>query len=116
MHDLLLRLGDLTVEEIAPARTSTAGGAADDLTRARRAIAVTHRRPGRASSRSSTPRRYRDALGVPLPPGLPESLLEPAPHAALDLARRYARTHGPFTRRGVRRRVTASDGRPPRRC
>ena len=41
--------------------------------------------------------RYRDALGVPLPPGLPESLLEPARDAALDLARRYARTHGPFT-------------------
>ena len=41
--------------------------------------------------------RYRDALGVPLPVGLPESLLAHAPHAAQDLARRYARTHGPFT-------------------
>ena len=41
--------------------------------------------------------RYRDALGVPLPLGLPESLLEPVRDAALDLARRYARTHGPFT-------------------
>jgi ATP-dependent Lhr-like helicase len=41
--------------------------------------------------------RYRDALGVPLPMGLPESLLEPARDAALDLARRYARTHGPFS-------------------
>ena len=41
--------------------------------------------------------RYRDALGVPLPCGLPESLLEPAANAAQDLARRYARTHGPFT-------------------
>ena len=51
----------------------------------------------RGSSRSSTPSRYRDALGVPLPTGLPEALLEPAPHAALDLARRYARTHAPFT-------------------
>ena len=34
---------------------------------------------------------------MPLPPGLPESLLEPARDAALDLARRFARTHGPFT-------------------
>ena len=41
--------------------------------------------------------RYRDGLGVPLPQGLPETLLEHAPHAALDLARRFARTHGPFT-------------------
>src|SRR4029453_10394656 len=41
--------------------------------------------------------RYRDALGVPLPVGLPASLLEPTRDASLDLARRYARTHGPFT-------------------
>jgi len=41
--------------------------------------------------------RYRDALGVPLPHGLPESLLQPVANGALDLARRYARTHGPFT-------------------
>ena len=41
--------------------------------------------------------RYRDALGVPLPQGLPETLLDPSPNASQDLARRYARTHGPFT-------------------
>ena len=41
--------------------------------------------------------RYRDALGVPLPVGLPESLVAPAPQATQDLARRFARTHGPFT-------------------
>src|SRR4030095_14215463 len=41
--------------------------------------------------------RERDARGVPLPAGLPASLLEPSRDAALDLARRYARTHGPFT-------------------
>src|SRR5258708_10467294 len=29
--------------------------------------------------------------------GLPESLLGPAADAAMDLARRFARTHGPFT-------------------
>ena len=41
--------------------------------------------------------RYRDALGVPLPPGLPSAFLEQVPDALLDLVRRYARTHGPFT-------------------
>src|SRR5205823_12337898 len=35
-------------------------------------------------------------LDEPLPPGLPESLLAPSPDASLDLARRFARTHGPF--------------------
>ena len=43
--------------------------------------------------------RYRDALGIPLPPGLPVALLEPVAHPVLELVRRYARTHGPFTLR-----------------
>ena len=41
--------------------------------------------------------RYRDALGVPLPQGLPEALLTAQPQALRDLVSRYARTHGPFT-------------------
>jgi ATP-dependent Lhr-like helicase len=41
--------------------------------------------------------RYRDALGVPLPPGLPVAFQQPAPDALIDLIRRFARTHGPFT-------------------
>ena len=44
--------------------------------------------------------RLRDALGVPPPPGLPEAFLEPVPDALRELVARYARTHGPFTRRG----------------
>ncbi|HET6207700.1 MAG TPA: hypothetical protein VFD98_12880, partial [Terracidiphilus sp.] len=38
----------------------------------------------------------RDALGIPLPPGLAASLLEPVAHPVLELVRRYGRTHGPF--------------------
>ena len=41
--------------------------------------------------------RYRDALGVPLPQGLPDALLVAQPQALRDLVSRYARTHGPFT-------------------
>jgi ATP-dependent Lhr-like helicase len=40
--------------------------------------------------------RYRDALGAPLPRGLPASLLEPVADPLGDLLGRYARTHGPF--------------------
>jgi ATP-dependent Lhr-like helicase len=43
--------------------------------------------------------RYRDALGVPLPPGLAVALLEPVAQPVLELVRRFARTHGPFTLR-----------------
>ncbi len=41
--------------------------------------------------------RYRDGLGVPLPAGIPESLLQPVRDPLGDLALRYARTHAPFT-------------------
>jgi ATP-dependent Lhr-like helicase len=40
--------------------------------------------------------RLRDALGVTLPVGIPESLLAPLADPLGDLAARYARSHGPF--------------------
>ncbi|MBA2303679.1 MAG: DEAD/DEAH box helicase [Acidobacteria bacterium] len=96
VHDLLLRLGDLTLEEVALRSRVDARAALDALLDARRAIVVNIRGESRALPVEYAG-RYRDALGVPLPHGLPESLLQPAPNAPLDLARRYARTHGPFT-------------------
>ena len=45
--------------------------------------------------------RLRDALGVALPPGVPETFLEQVPDPLGDLLARYARTHGPFTGRDV---------------
>ena len=41
--------------------------------------------------------RLRDALGVPLPVGVPVAFTEPVPDPVGDLIARYARTHGPFT-------------------
>ncbi|NKZ05065.1 Lhr family helicase [Actinomadura latina] len=40
--------------------------------------------------------RLRDALGAPLPVGVPEAFLEPVGDPLGDLISRYARTHGPF--------------------
>ncbi|SFN12791.1 Lhr family helicase [Actinomadura madurae] len=40
--------------------------------------------------------RLRDALGAPLPVGVPEAFLEPVDDPLGDLVSRYARTHGPF--------------------
>ncbi|HEY3885239.1 MAG TPA: crosslink repair DNA glycosylase YcaQ family protein, partial [Vicinamibacterales bacterium] len=96
VHDLLLHLGDLTAAEIHARSSIASAPAIDALERDRRAVGV----PVGAQRRLipvEYAARYRDALGAPLPVGLPESLLTPAPDAALDLARRYARTHGPFT-------------------
>jgi ATP-dependent Lhr-like helicase len=41
--------------------------------------------------------RLRDALGCPLPVGVPEAFTEPMPDPLGDLVARYARTHAPFT-------------------
>jgi ATP-dependent Lhr-like helicase len=41
--------------------------------------------------------RLRDALGVPLPIGVPAAFIEPVDDPVGDLVSRYARTHGPFT-------------------
>ena len=53
--------------------------------------------------------RYRDGLGVPLPPGLPEALLEPVGDPLGDIARRFARTHAPFTAAELARRYGLTD-------
>jgi ATP-dependent helicase Lhr and Lhr-like helicase len=54
--------------------------------------------------------RYRDGLGIPLPPGLAAALLEPVAHPVLELVRRYARTHGPFTLREAADRFALDTG------
>jgi ATP-dependent Lhr-like helicase len=45
--------------------------------------------------------RLRDALGVPLPIGVPAAFIEPVDDPLGDLVSRYARTHGPFTAQDV---------------
>jgi ATP-dependent Lhr-like helicase len=97
VHDLLLRLGDLTREELA-ARCVTAevSLSVDRLIKARRAMELKIGGEKRLIAVEDAA-RVRDALGVPLPPGLPAAFLQDAPEALLDIVRRYARTHGPFT-------------------
>src|SRR6202040_3262436 len=48
--------------------------------------------------------RLRDALGVPLPVGVPEAFTEPVADPLGDLVARYARTHGPFAADAVAQR------------
>ena len=68
----------------------------DELVRVRRALRVRIAGEARFIAVEDAA-RYRDALGIPLPPGLPEVWLETASEPLLSLVRRYARTHGPFT-------------------
>jgi ATP-dependent Lhr-like helicase len=97
MHDLLLRLGDLSREALRRRVAAEDPEAlAAKLIHAQRVLEITVAGERRLIAVEDAA-RYRDALGVPLPPRLPAAFLGPAPEATLDLLRRYARTHGPFT-------------------
>src|ERR1700744_4627179 len=104
VHDLLLRLGDLTRAELAARCVSEEVAASiSRLIKARRVLELMVGGEKRLMAVEDAA-RFRDALGVPLPPGLPTAFLEPVPDALLDLVRRFARTHGPFTTGDVARR------------
>ena len=105
IHDLLLRLGDLSAAEIeARSDSGVASPALDELVRTRRVLSVrTAGEPRFIAVEDAA--RYRDAIGVPLPAGLPDSLLEPVADPITDLVRRYGRTHGPFTSKDVASRL-----------
>ena len=91
--DVLTELSDAL--EMATRRRAAARLAAE-LVRERRAVKVTIAGEPRLVAVEDAA-RYRDALGTPLPLGLPESLLAPVRDPLGDLLMRYARSHGPFT-------------------
>ena len=101
MHDLLLRLGDLSREELRRrTESSEVFAQLDRLVRARRVLEVRIVGEKRLIAVEDAG-RYRDALGIPLPPGLPTALLTTVQAPVLELVRRYARTHGPFVTKEV---------------
>ncbi|WP_251438794.1 ATP-dependent helicase [Microbacterium sp. USTB-Y] len=112
--DLLRLLGPLDAEEVAdrlepdpdaPGASTNAAAAAHlaTLIEARRAIEVTVGGIRRVAAIEDAG-RLRDALGVPLPVGIPVAFLEPVADPLGDLVARHARTHGPFLGSAVARR------------
>lgn len=96
VHDLLLEIGDLSADEIAArAEQAVAARALSELVAARRVVALPIAGEVRYVAIEDAA-RYRDALGVPLPPGIPEALRMPLVDPTGDLVSRFARTHGPF--------------------
>ncbi len=107
--DLLRMLGPLTLDELV-ARTAVAPADVEDdargqgsitewldhLQRANRALRVTIAGTLHWAAVEDAA-RLRDALGVPLPIGVPAAFIEPVDDPVGDLVSRYARTHGPFT-------------------
>ncbi|WP_166980418.1 Lhr family ATP-dependent helicase [Paramicrobacterium fandaimingii] len=86
--------------EVTPADTphatrEEASALLDDLVAAKRALRVPVAGVERVIAIEDAP-RVRDALGVPLPLGVPAAFIEPVPDPVGDLVARYARTHGPI--------------------
>src|SRR4051794_20063634 len=97
LQQLLRNLGDLTLEE-CEARVAEGYSAKSMLEKlvAERRVAKVRVAAEERYIAGEDAGLYRDALGVPEPPGLPETFLEEHPDAMRALVRRYARTHGPF--------------------
>jgi len=94
-HDLLRRLGDLSGDEVEARTEGEAKPWLVALESARRIgrIRVAGQERWVALEDAAL---YRDALGSPPPPGVPDAWLEPPADPLTQLLRRYARTHGPF--------------------
>ncbi|MBX3125854.1 MAG: DEAD/DEAH box helicase [Polyangiaceae bacterium] len=98
LHDLLIALGPLALDEIA--LRAEQGAPVEEWVRTlrvdRRVFELTIAGERRIAAVEDAS-RLRDALGVVPPLGIPASLLEPVQAPLLDLVGRYSRTHGPFT-------------------
>jgi ATP-dependent Lhr-like helicase len=96
--DLLRTLGPLSVAEVAERAADPAAAPdwVDGLAAQRRVLDVRIAGQQRWASIEDAG-RLRDALGVALPPGLPDAFTEPVADPLRDLVLRYARTHGPLT-------------------
>jgi ATP-dependent helicase Lhr and Lhr-like helicase len=97
LQQVLRNVGDLTGQECAE-RVTEGYSAASMLEKlvAERRVALVRVAGEERCIAGEDAGLYRDALGVPPPPGLPETFLEDHPDAMRALVRRYARTHGPF--------------------
>jgi ATP-dependent Lhr-like helicase len=103
LADLLRLVGPLSTPE-AIERGATARMLAE-LEEARRAIRVRISDEERWAAIEDAG-RLRDALGIPLPVGIPEAFTAPLTDPLGDLVARHARTHSPFTAADVATRLS----------
>ncbi len=107
MHDVLRKVGDLTVTEVDLRGEGPAGEWVLDLVHTRRAIEIQLGGEQRFVAAEDAA-RYRDAFGCNVPLGLPLAFTEPVAHPLESLVARYARTHGPFTATDVAHRLATT--------
>ena len=111
LEDVLRTIGDLSTDEIR-ARCEPGAPVLDWLDRlaAQMRVVAVRISGGSRWVVSTDVARYRDALGVVPPAGLPNRLLGVVPDALESLVARYARTHTWFTAEGVATRFGTGPG------
>src|SRR5262249_39317050 len=109
LHDLLRVLGDLNESELAVrSQLKDVAGALKELQAEHRVIPVTIGRDRRWIAAEDAG-RYRDALGVKLPAGVPPAFLKTVADPLIDVLARYARSHGPFALQDISGRHNLAD-------
>ena len=97
IHDLLLRLGDLSAEELRlRCQNAEVFAQLESLLQSRRVLLLRIAGEPRYVAVEYAS-QYRDALGAVLPEDLAGTWQQPTPEPLLELLSRYSRTHGPFT-------------------
>lgn len=109
LHDLLRRLGDLSIAELERRAVEDPGPWLRRLAAERRAAAVTIAGEQRWIAAADAG-LYRDGLGVVPPLGLPDAFLAAVDDPMPQLLRRYARSHGPFLSRELAARYARPAG------
>ena len=95
LTDVLRALGPLTRDEVDARCDGPGADWLDELVAASRVIRGSVAGEERYAAAEDAS-RVRDALGLALPPGLPQAFTDPVERPLVDLVARYARTHGPF--------------------
>ena len=111
LHDMLRALGDLSATELTARLVERVElrPMLDTLAGERRAIRVRLAGEERWICADDAG-LYRDALGAVPPGGLPDAFLRDVPDALMEVVRRYAATHGPFTGAELRERYAVDCG------
>jgi ATP-dependent Lhr-like helicase len=107
VHDLLRELGDLRPDEVQARAAGDAASWIETVLADGRAMRVRIAGEERLAAAEDAG-RLRDALGVPVPLGVPAAFTGPSDRPLDGLVARHARTHGPFTPEQVARRLGAA--------
>ena len=103
LHDLLLLIGDLSLSELSQRLGNERDALLEPLKQSRRALEVRIQGELRVIAVEDMA-RFRDAVGIMPPAGLPSAYLAKVADPLSDIALRYARTHGPFSVHEVAKR------------